>query len=604
MTITSRPTASSGPASAIPGRPVWQPGFVVSALVGLVAMGVAIGIAELLSALGVWAGWLTTASSPINALGTTFIHLTPEWLKEYAIRTFAEHDKDALRVGMYATLFVVALIIGLIGRRSPRIAAVVTVVLVLVTLAAVFTTAGAIAFDALPIIVGGAAGMYLLVTVFRRTISRDVLAHVVPVQNVAGDAPDTMSSTTSSSTTTSSTFSADEPLADGELYDSKPGSSGDQHPMLRGSTPAFAIMKARAVSTPGIDRRQFFRLAGIGAVVAVAAGAIAKWIPSTAQVTASRAKAIVPVPSSRKPIPAGVDFEVNGLTPYVTSNGGFYRVDTALTPPNVTAEEWGLKVHGLVDKELSINYKDLIARPQIERTITLTCVSNPVGGNYAGNATWIGARIDELLKEAGPQSGADCVLCTSKDGFTLTAPLDALMDGRDAMLAVAMNGEVLPINHGFPVRMVVPGLYGYVSATKWVVDMKVSKFADESAYWTDRGWGERGPIKTASRIDVPKGFAQFPAGDVMIAGVAWAQHRGIKAVEVQIDNGRWQQAELAGDGSIDTWRQWKFVWKATSGTHTVRSRATDGTGAVQTSVVRDVLPDGCTGYDSRSIVVT
>jgi len=446
----------------------------------------------------------------------------------------------------------------------------------------------------------------LLVTVFRRTISRDVLAHVVPVQNVAvaGDAPDTMSSTTTSSTTTSSTLSADEPLADGELYDSKPGSSGDQHPMLRGSTPAFAIVKAKAVSTPGIDRRQFFRLAGIGAVVAVAAGAIAKWIPSTAQVTASRAKAIVPVPSSRKPIPAGVDFEVNGLTPYVTSNGGFYRVDTALTPPNVTAEEWGLKVHGLVDKEISINYKDLTARPQIERTITLTCVSNPVGGNYAGNATWIGARIDELLKEAGPQSGADCVLCTSKDGFTLTAPLDALMDGRDAMLAVAMNGEVLPINHGFPVRMVVPGLYGYVSATKWVVDMKVSKFADESAYWTDRGWGERGPIKTASRIDVPKGFAQFPAGDVMIAGVAWAQHRGIKAVEVQIDNGPWQQAELAGDGSIDTWRQWKFVWKATSGTHTVQSRATDGTGAVQTSVVRDVLPDGSTGYDSRSIVVT
>ncbi len=591
MTITSRPTASSGPASAIPGRPVWQPGFVVSALVGLVAMGVAIGIAELLSALGVWAGWLTTASSPINALGTTFIHLTPEWLKEYAIRTFAEHDKDALRVGMYATLFVVALIIGLIGRRSPRIAAAVTVVLILVTLAAVFTTAGAIAFDALPIIVGGAAGMYLLVTVFRRTVDRDVLAHVVPLQTVAASASDE----------TSSTSTPADSATPGELYDSKPGSSGDQHPMLLASSPAFAITKA---GRGGIDRRQFFRLAGIGAVVAVAAGAIAKWIPSTAQVTASRAKAIVPVPSSRKPIPAGVDFEVNGLTPYVTSNGGFYRVDTALTPPNVTAEEWGLKVHGLVDKEISINYKDLIARPQIERTITLTCVSNPVGGNYAGNATWIGARIDELLKEAGPQSGADCVLCTSKDGFTLTAPLDALMDGRDAMLAVAMNGEVLPINHGFPVRMVVPGLYGYVSATKWVVDMKVSKFADESAYWTDRGWGERGPIKTASRIDVPKPFAQFPAGDVMIAGVAWAQHRGIKAVEVQIDNGPWQQAELAGDGSIDTWRQWKFVWKATSGTHTVQSRATDGTGAVQTSVVRDVLPDGSTGYDSRSIVVT
>ncbi len=320
--------------------------------------------------------------------------------------------------------------------------------------------------------------------------------------------------------------------------------------------------------------------------------------------TASRAKAIVPVPTSKQTIPAGVDFGINGLTPYVTPSDSFYRVDTAFVPPNVTAEEWELKIHGLVDKEVSINYPELIARPQIQRDITLTCVSNPVGGNLAGIATWIGTRLDTLLKEAGPNNGADCVLFTSKDGFTQTAPLDALVDGRDANLAVAMNGEVLPIAHGFPVRMVVPGLYGYVSACKWIVDMKVSKFADESAYWTQRGWADHGPIKTASRIDVPKGFAQFPAGDVTIAGVAWAQHRGIEKVEVQIDDGPWQAAELADDASVDTWRQWKFVWKASKGTHTVQSRATDGTGTVQTSKVQDVLPDGATGYDSRSIVVT
>ena len=178
-----------------------------------------------------------------------------------------------------------------------------------------------------------------------------------------------------------------------------------------------------------------------------------------------------------------------------------------------------------------------------------------------------------------------------------------MTDGRDALLAVAMNGEILPVNHGFPVRMVVPGLYGYVSATKWVVDMKVSNFAEESAYWTDRGWADHGPIKTATRIDVPKAFAQLPAGDVTLAGVAWAQHRGITKVEIQIDDGPWQQAELAGDASVDTWRQWKYVWKATSGTHTVQSRATDGTGAVQTDQVRDVLPNGASGYDSRSIVI-
>lgn len=588
MTTTSRPTPGRAPLSTSSGAP-WQPGIAVSALIGLVAMGLAIGLAELLAALGTWLGWVSTAASPVTSLGTTFIHLTPEWLKEYAIRTFGQNDKEALRIGMYVTLFLVALVVGIVARRSPRVAAALTVVLVLVTIAAIYSVSGAIAFDALPIIIGGAAGIYVLVTIFRRTVDPQILTRrpaaaevepgtPTPVQPAGDSAPYSIA-------------------ADGELYDAKPGTSGDQHPMLAAS---------RSRSTPvrrGVDRRQFFRLAGVGAVVAVAAGALSRWIPSTAQVTASRAKAVVPVPSSRLPEPAGVDFGISGLTPYKTSTADFYRVDTAFVAPNVTAEEWSLKIHGKVAKEISIDYNDLIARPQIERDITLTCVSNPIGGNLAGNATWIGARIDDLLKEALPDSGADCVLCTSKDGFTLTAPLDALTDGRDAILAVAMNGEILPVNHGFPVRMVVPGLYGYVSATKWVVDMKVSNFAEESAYWTDRGWADHGPIKTATRIDVPKAFAQFPAGDVTLAGVAWAQHRGIKKVEIQVDDGPWQQAELAGDASVDTWRQWKFVWKATSGTHTVQSRATDGTGAVQTNQVRDVLPNGASGYDSRSIVI-
>ena len=591
MTTTSRPTSNQGPASSTTDHRPWQPGHVVSALVGLVAMGLAIGIAELIAALGTWLGFLSSGASPITSLGNTFIHLTPEWLKEYAIRTFGQNDKTALRVGMYITLLIVALIIGSVARRSPRIAAGITVVLVLVTIGAIFSNTGTGAFDALPIIVGGAAGVYLLVTVFRRTVAPEILD--APIGKISKPAK-TSTATPAPGAVTETT---DGPST--ELYDSKPGTSGDQHPM--------ALRSAGSGSKPvraGMDRRQFFRLAGIGAAVAVVTVAISRWIPSTAQVTASRAAAVVPVPSSKQTIPADADFKINGITSYITPTADFYRVDTAFVPPNVTSQEWGLKIHGLVDKEVSINYDDLIARPQIERTITLTCVSNPVGGDLAGTATWIGTKVDTLLKEAGPQSGADCVLFTSKDGFTQTAPLDALIDGRDAMLAVAMNGEVLPIEHGFPVRMVVPGLYGYVSACKWIVDMKVSKFADESAYWTQRGWSDKGPIKTASRIDVPKGFAQFPAGEVTIAGVAWAQHRGINKVEVQIDDGPWQAAELAGDASIDTWRQWKYVWKATSGTHTVQSRATDGTGAVQTANVQDVLPDGATGYDSRSIVVT
>jgi DMSO/TMAO reductase YedYZ molybdopterin-dependent catalytic subunit len=597
MTTTSRPTPLPGPASTESRRP-WQPGIAVSALVGVVAMGLAIAIAEFISAVGVWLGWLSSASSAITSLGNTFIKLTPEWLKEYAIRTFGSHDKDALRVGMYVTLLIVALIIGVVAKYSPRIAAGVTVLLILVTLAAIFTTTGVIAFDALPIIVGGAVGIYLLVTVFRRTVAPEYLPRLRPA-GTASDAGATRPVTTMSPANAPAIETIRPGAPDGDLYDPKLGSSGDAHPMALAGTGARPATPVRS----GMDRRQFFRLAAIGAVVAVAAGAISRWIPSTAAVSASRAAAIVPKPSSTQTIPGGLDFKINGITPYMTANSGFYRVDTAFVPPNVTSQEWGLKVHGLVDKEISINYADLVARPQIERTITLTCVSNPVGGHYAGNATWIGARIDDLLKEAGPNGGADCVLCTSKDGFTLTAPLDALMDGRDAMLAVAMNGEVLPIDHGFPVRMVVPGLYGYVSATKWVVDMKLSKFSDESAYWTQRGWADHGPIKTATRIDVPKAFAQFPAGDVMIGGVAWAQHRGVNKVEVQIDDGPWVAAELAGDVSIDTWRQWKYTWKATKGTHSVQARTTDGTGAVQTATVADVLPNGASGYDSRSIVI-
>lgn len=579
MTVASRPTARQGRSDSSAGT-LWQPNLAVSALVGLVAMGLAVGTAELAAVLGTRWGWLSAASSPITSLGTTFIHLTPEWLKEYAIRTFGQHDKDALRIGMYLTLFVVALVIGGIARRSPRISAAATALLIVVTIGAIYSITAATPFDAIPILVGGTAGIYVLVTVFRRTVFLP-LPRTAPAGKTprpAGAGPVELDPSTSDRT----------------LVDSRSGTFGDRHPMASAT---------RGPVGAGMDRRGFFRITAIGAVVAVAAGAVSRWIPSTADVLASRAKIVLPVPTSAQSIPAGADLAIAGLTPYVTATNDFYRVDTAFVPPNVTAEEWGLRIHGLVDKPISIDYAELIARPQIQRNITLTCVSNPVGGNLAGNATWTGSRIDDLLAEAGPNGGADCVLCTSKDGFTVSAPLDALTDGRDAMLAVGMNGAVLPIAHGFPVRMVVPGLYGYVSATKWVVDMELTKFSEVSAYWTSRGWSDHGPIKTASRIDIPRESAQVPAGDVTVAGVAWAQHRGITAVEVRIDNGGWQPAELAGDASVDTWRQWKFTWRASSGNHTIACRATDGTGAVQTSAVADVAPDGATGYDARTVRV-
>ena len=263
----------------------------------------------------------------------------------------------------------------------------------------------------------------------------------------------------------------------------KPALSGANHPM------------AAVLSVNGLGRRQFFKLAGLGALIAVGAAAVGKWIPSGADVAASRAGITLPTPADIQQLTVA-PLQVDGITPFVTSNADFYRVDTAFVVPQLTTDTWELKVHGLVDSEITLSFADLIAMPSVERMITLTCVSNEVGGDLAGNAVWQGVRIADLLKQVAPQAGADCVLSTSVDGFTVTTPLEALTDDRDAILAYAMNGEPLPTEHGFPVRMVVPGLYGYVSATKWVVDLKVTKFADETAYWTSRGWSAQAPIKT------------------------------------------------------------------------------------------------------------
>ena len=239
-----------------------------------------------------------------------------------------------------------------------------------------------------------------------------------------------------------------------------------------------------------------------------------------------------------------------------------------------------------------------------EAWITLNCVSNPVGGDLIGNAWWSGVRLADILAEAGPQEGADAVLQTSEDGWTCGTPLAALTDDRNAMLAVAMNGTPLPIEHGFPVRTIVPGLYGYVSACKWVVEMEVTSFDEISAYWTDRGWGEMGPVKLASRIDVPSSGADVPSGAVSFGGVAWAQHTGIQGVEFSVDGEGWTDAEIAGAPNDDTWVQWKAVAQVEEGDHTVRVRAIDKDGQVQTGVEQDVLPDGATGWHARDFSCT
>ncbi|MGU3435779.1 molybdopterin-dependent oxidoreductase [Actinomycetes bacterium M1A6_2h] len=353
-------------------------------------------------------------------------------------------------------------------------------------------------------------------------------------------------------------------------------------------------------------RRSFLTFGAVVAGSAVLAGVAGRMLgASTRGVTADRAAFTVPTPTSpAPPVPSGADLKVPGLSTYVTDNADFYRIDTALVVPKVSTQEWSLRIHGMVDREMTLTFADLQSRTSMERMVTLTCVSNPIGGDLVGNAVWTGYSLKDLLEEAGPQAKADMVLSSSRDAFTAGTPLDVLLDGRDAMLAVAMNGQPLPVEHGYPARLIVPGLYGYVSATKWVTDLEVTRFAKATAYWTDRGWSEKGPIKTATRIDTPREGTSSSPGAVVVAGVAWAQHRGISRVEVRFDGGPWVDATLSEEYSRDTWRQWTVPWTAAAGSHLIEARSTDGAGEVQTADLADTVPDGATGYAQVRITVS
>lgn len=319
-----------------------------------------------------------------------------------------------------------------------------------------------------------------------------------------------------------------------------------------------------------------------------------------------QARRLLNLPVSLPHVPKGVTLPLDGLTPWQTSTSDFYLIDTAFTKPAIDPATWTLRIHGMVEREVVLTYQDLLDREVTEDWITLNCVSNPVGGDLIGNAWWSGVRIAPLLAEAGVRPGADAVLQTSEDGWTCGTPLTALTDGRQAMVAFAMNGEALPIEHGFPARVVVPGLYGYVSACKWVVSLEVTRFDRVSAYWTELGWAERAPLQISSRVDVPREGEEVAAGAVRFGGVAWAQHTGIARVEYAVDGGPWRPAETAGaavraDGApnLDTWVQWTATEHLAEGEHVVRVRAVDAQGTVQTGVEREVIPAGATGWHAR-----
>ncbi|MEU8226590.1 molybdopterin-dependent oxidoreductase [Kribbella sp. NPDC048915] len=350
----------------------------------------------------------------------------------------------------------------------------------------------------------------------------------------------------------------------------------------------------------GVSRRGFLQLtAGValGSAAVAAAGRVVGG--NRAAVADARSQLRLPKPPTLAP-PPGVQAE--GAVPWATSNDDFYRIDTALSVPQILPSDWQLRIHGMVDRELTLTFDDLLKRKVLHKWVTLTCVSNEVGGDLIGNALWSGVLLKDLLDEVGPAPQADAIQSTSKDGFTAGTPLPTLLDDRQAMLAFAMNGEPLPVEHGFPVRIVVPGLYGYVSATKWLVDIEVTRFDRFEAYWTPRGWSELGPIKLSSRIDTPLGKKVEP-GPVTVAGVAWDQHVGVSKVEVRVDGGPWSQATLATDPSVDTWRQWHWTWDAPRGTHVLQVRAFDVQGNPQIEASAPPAPNGATGLHTISVKV-
>ncbi len=354
-------------------------------------------------------------------------------------------------------------------------------------------------------------------------------------------------------------------------------------------------------STAVDSRRRDFLVRGAMVVGGVAVISVAARFAGSGRRRAEQARRLLRLPVKRGEAPAGASLGVTGIQPWRTPNDDFYIIHTALAPPSVSPEDWSLRIHGMVDREITLSYKDLLDRQLTEAWVTLCCVSNVVGGDLIGNAWWSGVLARTLLEEAGVQPGANAVRQTSRDGWDCGTPLAALTDpNRNAMLAIAMNGQPLPVQHGFPVRMVVPGLYGYVSATKWLVDLEVTTFDKFSAFWTERGWSEKGPVKTESRIDVPRDGATVKAGSLRIGGSAWAQHTGIAKVEYQFDGADWQDAELGRVPGADTWVQWAGTVDAAPGKHHVVVRATDASGYTQTSARADVVPDGATGWDSIS----
>ena len=514
---------------------------LAGAAAGVASVVFGAGLGELVAAV------VAPSSSPFSVVGGVLIDLAPPWAKDAAISIFGTNDKLALLVGIGVVLLVAAAAVGVLELRRPWAGVIVCAVLGAGVAVLAMFRADASAMSWIPSLVAGAAAAVAL-RFLTRLARRAAEASAEETRDGAG---------------------------------------------------------APAAGVDG-DRRRFLIWAGSAAAAGVLAAIVGSALRAGSRtVEAVRGTLRPPKPVvAAPPLPAGAQLDVTGISKVVTPNTGFYRIDTALIVPQVDPSTWSLRIHGMVENEVVIGWEELLGLPLEESWTTLVCVSNPVGGELIGNAKWLGYPIRQLLERARPTSGADMVLSRSIDGFTAGTPLEVLQErDRAAILAVGMNDEPLPAEHGFPVRMVVPGLYGYVSATKWVTELEVTRFDRASAYWTDRGWSAKGPVKLQSRIDVPRRNQGLSPGDTVIAGVAWQQHVGVSKVEVQVDGGPWREAQLATAISDDTWVQWSLPWRAEAGQHAIRCRATNAQGETQTETDSWPEPDGATGWQQLNVSV-
>jgi DMSO/TMAO reductase YedYZ molybdopterin-dependent catalytic subunit len=567
----------------------------LGAIAGVLAAATALGVGQLV------AGVTGANGSPVVAVGQLQIDFTPPWLKNFAITEFGSDDKLVLVSGILVVVAILAAVIGAAATRRLAYGMAGLAVFGAVGLIAAATRPTATAADVLPTLAATAAA----------AVALRVLIDRIGPPAVAGSPSLKYEWDTGPSVPAAPERAAD-PVPDDQTDDEGfpvvpdlPPRIGQPARQGRAGPPGGVIRPSASeggdwLTSPGgagPARRGFLAASVATAGIAGVAGLAGRLLAERTSVATARSDLRLPKPAQTvASLPPGVNLGIPGLSPFITSNTAFYRVDTAIVLPQVAPSSWQLRIHGMVNREITLTFDELLKRPLVEDYITLCCVSNQVAGPYIGNALWLGTKLSSLLREAGIQAGADQLLCTSVDGFTSGTPVATVMDGRDALLAIAMNGQPLPVAHGFPARMVVPGLYGYVSATKWVTDIQVTTFASSYAYWAQRGWSQQAPIKTESRIDVPTGLGALKAGRTAVAGVAWAQHKGIDAVQVRVDQGPWNEATLAAVPGIDCWRQWVWEWDATSGTHLIECRATDKTGYTQTAIQAPPEPNGASGY--------